>query len=166
MRINTKQNTELFELTQDMTGEIVGLIAEAMNAEEGAWAGVTIGRHFEMRAAGLSDGRHYFALRLDGALAGITGLHHYEWGPDENVWLGWFAVSPKLHRQGIGALLMRETEKTAKSLGYRKLFIETYDSPTFSKAIRFYLKAGFRKAGKIGNYLPDGSSMLVFLKEL
>ncbi|HKZ17682.1 MAG TPA: GNAT family N-acetyltransferase, partial [Geobacteraceae bacterium] len=94
------------------------------------------------------------------------GLHHYEWGPDENVWLGWFAVSPKLQGQGIGALLMRETEQAAKTLGYRKLFIETYDSPTFSRAMRFYAKAGFRKAGTIENYLPDGSPMVVFLKEL
>jgi GNAT superfamily N-acetyltransferase len=161
-----EQNVDLRELTPDMTGEVVELIAEAMNADEGAWAGVTIGRHFDMRAAGLSDGRYYLVLRRDGALAGITGLHHYEWGPDETVWLGWFAVSPKLHGQGIGALLMRETEKTAKALGYRKLFIETYDTPKFSRAIRFYLKSGFRKAGEIESYLPDGSSMLVFLKEL
>ncbi len=161
-----ERNPELTVMTPDMIGEVEQLITSAMNADEGAWAAVTIRRHFDMLSAGICDGRHYFTLLVDDAVAGITGLHHYEWGPDENVWLGWFAVSPTLHGQGIGALLMRETEKAAKTIGYRKLFIETYDSPTFTKAVRFYLKAGFGNAGKIENYLPDGSSMLVFLKEL
>jgi GNAT superfamily N-acetyltransferase len=161
-----EQRMEFVELTPDFTGEVVDLIADAMNGDEGTWAGVTIRRHFDTRAAGLSDGRHYFMLRVDGTIAGISGLHHYEWGPDENVWLGWFAVSTRLHGQGVGTLLMLETEKKARTLGYRKLFIETYDTPTFSRAIRFYLKAGFRKAGEVGSYLPDGSSMLVFLKDL
>ena len=66
-----------------------------MNPDEGTWARLTIERHFALRAKGLEDGRHYFALLVDGTLAGITGLHHYEWGPEENVWLGWFAVSPQ-----------------------------------------------------------------------
>ncbi len=154
------------ELDPELADEAAALIGEAMNPDEGAWARVTIGRHFETRANGLVDGRNYFALLLDGALAGLTGLHHYEWGPDENVWLGWFALSPKLQGRGWGVRLMTETERAAKALGYRKLFIETYDTPTFSRAIRFYAKAGFRKAGMIENYLPDGSSMMVFLKEL
>lgn len=154
------------ELGPELADEAASLIGEAMNPDEGAWARVTIGRHFEMRAKGLVDGRNYFALLVDGALAGLTGLHHYEWGPDENVWLGWFALAPKLQGRGWGVQLMAETERAAKALGYRKLFIETYDTPTFSRAIRFYVKAGFRKAGMIENYLPDGSSMMVFLKEL
>jgi GNAT superfamily N-acetyltransferase len=160
------QDTNLQELGPELANEAAALIDEAMNSDEGAWARVTIGRHFEMRANGLVDGRNYFALLVDGALAGLTGLHHYEWGPDENVWLGWFALSPKLQGRGLGVRLMAETEREAKALGYRKLFIETYDTPTFSRAIRFYATAGFRKSGMIENYLPDGSSMIVFLKEL
>lgn len=160
------QDAKLQELGPELADDAAALIGEAMNPDEGAWARITIGRHFEMRANGLGNGRNYFALLVDGALAGLTGLHHYEWGPDENVWLGWFALSPKLQGRGLGVRLMAETEQAAKALGYRKLFIETYDTPTFSRAIRFYAKAGFRKAGMIENYLPDGSSMMVFLKEL
>jgi GNAT superfamily N-acetyltransferase len=160
------QDAKLQELDPELADEAAALIGEAMNPDEGAWAKVTIARHFEMKANDLVDGRNYFALLVDGALAGLTGLHHYEWGPDENVWLGWFALSPKLQGRGLGVRLMAKTEQAAKALGYRKLFIETYDTPTFSRAIRFYAKAGFRMAGMIENYLPDGSSMMVFLKEL
>ncbi|MGA7828757.1 MAG: GNAT family N-acetyltransferase [Geobacteraceae bacterium] len=158
--------TQLRHLSSELADEASDLIGEAMNPDEGAWARETIGRHFELTAHGLADGRHYFALLVDGTLAGVTGLHHYEWGPEENVWLGWFALSPKLQGSGLGVRLMTETEQAARALGYRKLFIETYDSPTFARAIRFYDKSGFRRVGLIESYLPDGSSMLVFLKEL
>jgi GNAT superfamily N-acetyltransferase len=166
MPMVSEQNAKLTELRPEMIDQAAALVGEAMNPNEGAWARVTIGRHFEMRAKGLEDGRCYFALLLEGVTAGISGLHHYEWGPDENVWLGWFAVSPQLQGRGFGVRLMAETEWAARALGYRKLFIETYDTPTFSRAIRFYRKAGFRKAGVIENYLTDGSPMVVFLKEL
>jgi ribosomal protein S18 acetylase RimI-like enzyme len=164
--MNPEQDIELLDLRPEMADEAATLIGEAMNRDEGAWARATIGRHFEMKARLLDDGRRYFALFVDGTMAGITGLHHYEWGPDENVWLGWFAVSPTLQGRGLGVRLMAETARAAKAHGYRKLFVETYDSPTFSRAIRFYVQAGFRIAGSIENYLPDGSSMVVFLKEL
>jgi GNAT superfamily N-acetyltransferase len=160
------QNTLLQKLPSTLADKAAELIGEAMNPDEGAWARVTIRRHFELAAKHLEDGRHYFALLVDGSLAGVTGLHHYEWGPEENVWLGWFALSPKLQGSGLGVRLMVETEKAARALHYRKLFIETYETPTFARAIRFYIKAGFSKAGKVENYLPDGSAMLVFLKEL
>jgi ribosomal protein S18 acetylase RimI-like enzyme len=157
---------KFLELRPEMAAAAATLIGEAMNPDEGTWARVTIERHFGLRAKGIEDGRQYFALLANKTLVGITGLHHYEWGPDENVWLGWFAVSPRLQGHGLGVRLMAETVRAAQAIGYRKLFIETYDSATFSRAIRFYTKAGFRKAGRIENYLPDGSAMLVFLKEL
>ena len=157
---------KFLELRPEMAAAAAALIGEAMNPDEGTWAQVTIERHFGLRAKGFEDGRKYFALLVDETLVGITGLHHYEWGPDENVWLGWFAVSPRLQGHGLGVRLMAETERAAQAIGYRKLLIETYDSATFSRAIRFYAHAGFRKAGRIENYLPDGSAMVVFLKEL
>jgi type I site-specific restriction endonuclease len=49
---------------------------------------------------------------------------------------------------------------------YRKMFIETYSSPTFDKARRFYTAQGFNEVGGIRNYLPDGADMVVYLKTL
>ncbi len=164
--MSSDQNLTIRELLPEMADSAAELIGSAMNPDEGNWARLTIERHFALRTQCFEDGRRYFALLVDGTLAGITGLHHYEWGPDDNVWLGWFALSPKMQGRGFGVRLMTETERAARSLGYRKLFVETYATPTFARAIRFYTRAGFRQAGMIENYLPDGSAMLVFLKEL
>lgn len=145
---------------------VVQLISEAMNEDEARWASTTIKRHFELRNLGVDDGRKYIIFEIDGSIVGISGLHHYEWGPPENVWLGWFALDPKIHGLGYGSEMMNSTEDFARQFGYRKLFIETYQSDTFQRAIKFYEKNGFIVVGSIREYLPDDSRMLVFLKRL
>lgn len=57
-------------------------------------------------------------------------------------------------------------EGLAKTRGYRKLFIETYDHPDFAKARRFDVACGFSPAGQVAGYLPGGHDMLVYLKSL
>jgi len=153
-------------MTPDQTGEVSGLIGRAMNPDEGRWAETTFRRHFDLAARGVADGRHYLVSREGSRLTGIVGLHHYEWGPPENVWLGWFAVEPECQGRGLGSSLMASICEHARSLGFRKLFIETYSSPAFDKARAFYARQGFARVGGISAYLPDGADMVVFSKSL
>jgi GNAT superfamily N-acetyltransferase len=145
---------------------VVQLISEAMNEDEGRWAATTIKRHFVLRNLGIDDGRKYLVFESAGHVVGISGIHHYEWGPPEHVWLGWFALDPAMRGQGYGAEMMTVTEDLARQQGYRKLFIETYQSETFQGAIKFYEKHSFSLVGSIRGYLPDGSDMLVFSKKI
>ncbi len=142
------------------------LVSEAMNENEGRWARATMLHHFGCRRHGLDDGRSYFVWRRDGAIRGLVGLHHYVWGPEENVWLSWLAVHPDHQRQGIGSKLMADIEGKAAERGYTKLFVETYDHPDFDVARAFYAAVGFDEAGRVRRYLPDGSDMVVYGKEL
>ena len=145
---------------------VCGLIADAMSGEEAKRARRSFHFHFQGKAHGLDDGRQYFTCAVDGRLVGVTGLHHYEWGPAENVWLAWFAVHPDYQRQGIGRYLLHATEQLAQARGYHKLFIETYDHPDFAKARQFYTACGFMPAGEIHQYLPGPHKMIVYLKDL
>lgn len=97
---------------------------------------------------------------------GLVGLHHYVWGPPENVWLAWFAVHPDAQGRGVGSRLLSAIEAIAVSRGYGKLLVETYDHPDFERARAFYGRMGFRKVGTIEDYLPDGSAMIVYGKAL
>ena len=54
----------------------------------------------------------------------------------------------------------------AIKMGFKKMFIETYMSPTFEKARKFYQNKGFKPAGEIETYLHDGETMIVYLKVL
>ena len=81
-------------------GDAVCLISRAMNAREGNQAQETLRFHFSCRRHGIDDGRRYYILTQGSAINGIAGLHHYVWGPPENVWLAWFAVEPGLVNAG------------------------------------------------------------------
>jgi ribosomal protein S18 acetylase RimI-like enzyme len=142
------------------------LVARAMNADEGRWARRTMEFHFGCQSQGLDDGRNYFVWRQGDRVTGLVGLHHTIWGPERNVWLAWFAVDPDCQGQGLGRTLLCEIEKLAVHRGFGKLFVETYDHADFDKARRFYEKNGFEQTGRVADYLPDGSAMIVYAKRI
>jgi ribosomal protein S18 acetylase RimI-like enzyme len=146
--------------------DAAALVSRAMNADEGRWAARTMRFHFGCKAHGLDDGRSYFVRRQGGAIVGLVGLHHAVWGPEENVWLAWFAVDPDCQGQGHGRELLAAIERTAAAQGFRKLLVETYEHAEFDKARRFYERNGFERAGQIAGYLADGSAMVVYAKRL
>ena len=139
------------------------IMALGRDEEVSARANATLTLHFRMKELGVDDGRTYFVWMQDGKVAGVTGLHHYSWGPDENVWLAYFGVHPHFGRQGIGARMLTEMQRLAKA-SYRRFFIETHGAN--EKAHRFYQSQGFRVAGTIEGYNPDGAPMIVFVKDL
>ena len=153
-------------MTRDDIDVVCRLIADAMNEDEARWARRTFDFHFACASHGLDDGREYVIFNVAGRAAGIIGLHHYAWGPDENVWLAWFAVHPELQRRGIGRHMLTYVEERAVEWGYRKIFVETYDHPDFEKAVAFYTSCGFERVGTVENYLPDAGSMIVYAKAL
>ncbi len=156
----------LISMTKEDIAGVVDLIRTAMNPDEAEWASGAVHFHFACLENNLHDGRNYFVWKNRERVLGVTGLHHYDWGPKENVWLGWFALDPLLQGKGFGDRLFDSMISYAKEMGFKKMFIETYISPAFEKARRFYEKKGFRPVGRIENYLPDGDAMIVYLKVL
>jgi GNAT superfamily N-acetyltransferase len=146
--------------------EAVSLVSRAMNPSEGRWARKTMQYHFNCLDHAIDDGRSYYVWRQSGRLCGLVGLHHYLWGPEQNVWLSWFAVEPDLQRQGHGAALLAAIERVALQQGYRRFLIETYDHGDFDKAQAFYLAQGFAQVGRISDYIGDGSDMVIYRKDL
>ncbi len=157
---------EIRQLKKNDADKVVWLIAKAMNDDEARWARKTIHSHLTCRRAGVDDGRRYYVWTQGDSIDGVVGLHCYIWGPPENVWLAWFAVSPLYQCQGWGSKLLAFIESEALSLGYRMMFIETYESPEFDKARNFYSAKGYTVKGTIKNYLPDGTSMTIMGKQM
>ena len=154
------------KMTEQDVEAAVDLISRAMNPTEATWARRTMSYHFTCTNNGIDDGRTYFVGRLDDTIFGLVGLHHYLWGPEQNVWLSWFAVEPNLQRQSHGRALLKAIESVALDHGYRKLLVETYAHMNFTSARAFYVSQGFSEVGRIANYLDNGSDMLVYGKEL
>ncbi len=157
---------DLVEMSVADVDAVVDLVSVAMNADEGEWARETFAFHFGCCEHGLDDGRVYYLLRDGETVVGLAGLHRYIWGPRENVWLGWFAVHPDYHRRGLGRELIEGVCGRAREGGYRKFFVETYESEEFEKARGFYEGVGFVRAGGVDGYLPDDSAMVVYCRWL
>lgn len=157
---------KLQQMSAEDIDAAVELISVAMNRHEAVWAKTTMKFHFECLEHGLNDGRSYFVWKKADKILGLVGLHNYIWGPKENVWLAWFAVAPGCQGKGYGGRMLTEIEKLAIDIGYKKFFVETYDNPDFDKARSFYQSKGFVEAGVVRDYLPDGSSMIVYEKQL
>ena len=135
---------------------VIKLIASAMNTDEAAWARQTLAFYFDCLSKHIDPAREYFVMQINSQLVGVVGLHHYRWGPPQNVWLSWFAVHP----------MLTAIETHAIQRGFHHFFIETYASPEFEKALGFYQHMGFRSVGHIDHYLADGSQMRVLFKSL
>jgi GNAT superfamily N-acetyltransferase len=137
-----------------------------MNKQEANWAVETMKLYFGCKKEGIESGREYYVWRKDDKICGLVGLHRQIWGPEGNVWLSWFAIHPSYQAKGIGGKLIDLITEKARRAGHKKLLVETYSSPTFEKARRFYKAKGFSEVGRIEDYLPDGAAMVVFGKEI
>ncbi|MFC1601297.1 GNAT family N-acetyltransferase [Candidatus Sumerlaeota bacterium] len=161
-----REAPELRPMQEGDADAVLGLIRKTMNASEAEYARQTLDFHFSCKTHDIADGRSYYVLEDNPAISGIVGLHRYCWDPPENVWLAWFAVDPVLQGQGLGKRLLKFAVDLARRQGYEKIFIETYSTPEFARARRFYRSQGFQKAGSVRSYLPNGGDMVVFSKEL
>jgi GNAT superfamily N-acetyltransferase len=146
--------------------EAVELISLSMNSEEACLARETMKLYFGCKKEGIGSGREYYVWRYRDNICGLVGLHRQIWGPQENVWLSWFAVHPEYHGKGVGGTLIDLITEKARQAGYKKLLVETYSSPTFEKARSFYKAKGFYEVGRIEDYLPGGAAMIVFGKKI
>ena len=60
---------------------------------------------------------------------------------EESVMIGRVVVLPEYRHQGIGTLVMNESEAWARDLGYKKAVVESRDNKT-----EFYEGLGYKKA--------------------
>jgi GNAT superfamily N-acetyltransferase len=149
-------------MSEQDTNAVVRLIAEAMNENEGKWAKKTINFHYFCKNHDVDDGRKYIVAKSQGDIVGITGLHNYNWGPEDVTWLGWFAVSPLMQGKKLGYRLMNAAVAAAKEMGYRKIFVETYSTEEFARARAFYEKFGYSEVGHIAGYINQDTHMVVY----
>jgi ribosomal protein S18 acetylase RimI-like enzyme len=96
-----------------------------------------------------------YVAEIDGKEAGWLQIEHQEWNNSLRVWD--VGVEEKFMRQGVGAELMDSAKARAKSLGARRIILETQTSN--SKAIAFYLSQGFELVGMdITSYTNDDTA--------
>lgn len=104
---------------------------------------------------------------LHGRLAGFAAAEYEVW--NRRAVVRHLYVAPGCRRQGLGAALLRELERYARSAGARCLWLETQN--TNYPAVQFYQRTGFRLCGLDQSlYAPDGAAQdeiaLFFVRDL
>ena len=87
-------------------------------------------------------GSVYWIAEVDGEMAGGCGVYPTPGLPEGCAELVKFYLSAPFRGKGTGRGLMEKCFESARELGYRQLYLETF--PELGKAVRMYEKAGFR----------------------
>ena len=99
----------------------------------------------------------------DGELLCVCGFYD-GWDREDRFWVSWFAS--RVQRQGKGKMMIDFLEKTAKEMGKKSLYIETYLNEQFLSANKFYQKMGYIQVCYMNDYLKDGSPVVYYGKTL
>lgn len=87
---------------------------------------------------------------------GLRGYSHWKWLYISHLWVD---IGARAH--GLGARLMMRAEDEARAQGLMGLYVDTF-SP---RAARFYEKNGFVETGRIQDF-PPGRSRIILSKRL
>lgn len=102
---------------------------------------------------GIISPRRLFTIKKkDGSVVGLFGIIMDE---HNKIWLSWFGVHIYIQRSGIGAIMLHACEQMAYDAALvddYTLWVETY-LPLLPKAVKFYRKHGFVKAGTIYDFI-------------
>lgn len=97
-----------------------------------------------------TGGSVLWVAEVDGIPAGCCGVYPTEGLERGCAELVKYYLSAQVRGQGIGRQLMEMCIRSARELGYHRLYLESM--PHFSKAVRIYEKLGFRElAQPLGN---------------
>lgn len=93
-------------------------------------------------------------MESQGKITGLTMFQYHRW--NNIIYIYTLYIAKDFQGRGTGSKLLSEIVKKAKELKARKIFLDTIR--TNKKAIDFYKKKGFKKAGSINDYYKDGKS--------
>lgn len=106
----------------------------------------------------------YFVVEQDGEVVGGAGVAPLDGGDSQTCELRKMYFTPIARGQGAGSAIMRRCLDAARSMGYRRCYLETLGS--MSAASRLYERCGFRPidapVGATGHSACDRWYMLEF----
>ncbi len=80
--------------------------------------------------------------------------------------LFWIAVKKSMHGRKIGSGLMEETERHIRTMGGKRVYIETSSRSDYVSTRQFYHRHGYRIEATIKNFYDDNDDKVVYSKEL
>ncbi|MFW6236603.1 MAG: GNAT family N-acetyltransferase [Desulfovibrionales bacterium] len=78
----------------------------------------------------------------------------------------WIAVHPEFQRQGIGRLLLNESERRIKDHGGARIYVDTSQRLQYASTRVFYERSGYRLESLLQDFYAPGDGKAVYCKPL
>jgi len=80
--------------------------------------------------------------------------------------LYWIAVSPDHQGRGLGANLIRESERLASMAGATQMFVETSGRNQYRPTRSFYERMGYTTAAVLQDFYAPGDDKVIYVRKL
>jgi len=80
--------------------------------------------------------------------------------------LYWVVVHPDSQRSRIGSTLVAKAEDRIRSMGGRRVFVETSSRGQYHPTRLFYERSGYSPAAFLEDYYTEGDGKVIYVKRL
>ncbi len=119
----------------------------------------------ERLSKGIESGYHFLFADIDGSTVGYTcfgripcTLSSYD--------LYWIAVDDSCRNRGIGRELIARTERIAREMGCKRLYVETSSRPLYDSTNAFYLCTQYVVDARHEHFYAENDAKIVYVKVL
>jgi D-alanine-D-alanine ligase len=145
--------------------EAVRAVVESTQFFSAAEADVAVELVDERLAKGPASGYEFVFAEADGEMLGYSCF-----GPipatEASYDLYWIAVPKNRQREGIGRLLLVESERLIQAAGGRRAYLDTSSRPQYVPTRAFYQRNGYETVAVLDDFYAPGDGKVIFLKVL
>jgi GNAT superfamily N-acetyltransferase len=109
---------------------------------------------------------YYWQVYRERAEGPVLGFICY--GPasmTDAVWeVYWIAVDPRVHKHGIGTILLDALEAELRAWNARAVYLETEDTARYAPARAFYEKRGYAPVAHLADFYAVGAGKIIYRK--
>jgi ribosomal protein S18 acetylase RimI-like enzyme len=122
----------------------------------------------ETLSRGKASGYEFVFVDAPGEPGKLLGYTCYGLIPatESSFDLYWIAVSPDHQGQGLGAELMRESERLARAAGATQMYADTSGREQYAPTRAFYERMGYEKAAVLRDFFAQGDDKVIYARTL
>ena len=119
----------------------------------------------ERLAKGAASGYHFVLAERDGRMVGYTNYGLIAC-TQSSYDLYWIVVHESCRGQGLGRLLLAETERLIQQAGGTRVYIETSNRPLYQPTRVFYERCGYREDAILKDFYAPQDDKVIFVHAL
>jgi ribosomal protein S18 acetylase RimI-like enzyme len=137
-------------------------------SRDGLFSSAEVGCALELIDAALADPPDDYCVLVAELGGRVCGYVCY--GPTpmtEGTWdLYWIVAHPDLRGRGVASALVAAMESELRSLGARRVRVETSHQDGYGAAHRFYLRHQYPEVARLRDFYREGEDLIILMKRL